>query len=95
VTAWAAGWNLSGYLPAVDPPRFDSWHEARDEMRDLLCTAIEHDRSAPQDTFDALQDLSGADPDKPWSWCGEEFTYWIEPADEPYPIEDVQLPEAI
>jgi hypothetical protein len=82
MTAWTSGWNLSGYLPPHDPPRFATWHEAYDEMHGLLFDAIERDDSASQDVHDAFNDLANAKPDLPWSFSGNDFTYWIEPADD-------------
>lgn len=83
--AYAAGWNMPGYMPDNEPARFETWEEARDYIADELNRAADECSESDRETYASLY-KSGAESlsamDTPKDGFGRtlgQWHWWIEP----------------
>ena len=77
---WSSGWNVSGYLPEVEPMNFPTWVEARDALVEALHEAMDVSMSDEEATlYDAaIADLNTAEEGIDWCWRVGNYVWWVQ-----------------
>lgn len=82
---WAAGWNIPGYMPEMDPYISDSW----ERCRDFLVEDLRRWRPSPEqrDAERVIRELVAAKEDT-YNYVVGKWSYWIQhTSEEPEGVE--------
>lgn len=89
MTKFVAGFNLSSYLPEVEPELFDTEEEARDYIREELDNHIfgdtldVNDEDIPEGYFEPLGDWIEGEPFVYFrDLSGNLWSYWVDIAED-------------